>query len=70
MNQHNFNRNPNYSKFEEDDDEEDGFLSRTGTFISSVFKTVVNSINQFNARRYVQNPYDLNSINDTINNLN
>ena len=70
MNQHNFNRNPNYSKFEEDDDEEDGFLSRTGTFISSVFKTVVNSINPFNARRYVQNPYDLNSLNDPINNLN
>ena len=71
MNQHNFNRNPNYSKFEEeDDDEDDGFLSRTGTFISSVFKTVVNSINPFNARRYVQNPYDLNSLNDPINNLN
>ena len=74
MNQNNFNMNNNNSQIVsydyEDYDEDEGFLSRTGTFISSVFKTVVNTINPFKSQKYWQNPYDLNSTNDPIHNLN
>ena len=69
MNQSHININQNYSQFE-DDDEEEGILSKTASFISSVFYKVANSINPFKAKKNVQNPYDLNNSNDPSNYLN
>ena len=63
-----FTKSPNFQEFE--DDQEEGILSRTGTFISSLFHKVINTINPFKSEQYVQNPYDLNSTNDPINHLN
>ena len=68
MNQGIFTKSPNFQEFE--DDQEEGILSRTGTFISSLFHKVINTINPFKSEKYVQNPYDLNSTNDPINHLN
>ena len=41
-----------------------------GGFISSIFKSAINAINPFKSGKNLQNPYDLNMINDPINHLN
>ena len=66
MNQSHMNINPNFAQFE-DDDEEEGILSKTASFVSSLFYKVANSINPFKSKKNVQNPYDLNSSNDPSN---
>ena len=68
MNQSIFQNSLNFKEYEED--EEEGILSRTGTFISNLFYKVINTINPFKSEKYVQNPYDLNSANEPINHLN
>ena len=68
MNQRTFNKSPNFYDYEDDEDE--GILSKTGTFMSSLFHKVINTINPFKSKKYVQNPYDLNSDKDPINHLN
>ena len=69
MNQNSFIINRNYPQFDQDEDDE-GILSKTGSFISSLFNKVVNTINPFKSKKYVQNPYDLNSLNDPCKHLN
>ena len=66
MNQSNIFTNNNY----EEDTENQGILSKTGNMISSFFVKVKNSINPFRATNYIDNPYDINSLNDPYNNLN
>ena len=68
MSRNTFNKAPNFYEYE--DDEEEGILSKTGTFMSSLFYKVINTINPFKSKKYVENPYDLNSENDPINHLN
>ena len=70
MSQNDYIRNQNFSQFDEYDDEEEGILSKTGSFISSLFSKVINTINPFKSKKNVQNPYDLNSKNDPCNYLN
>ena len=67
MNQNNIFTNNN---FEEEDTENQGILSKTGNMISSFFVKVRDSINPFKASNYIENPYDVNSLNDPYNNLN
>ena len=50
--------------------EDEGILAKTGNMISSFFLKVRNSINPFKEDKYVENPYDINSINDPSNYLN
>ena len=68
MSRNTFNKAPNFYEYEDDEDE--GILSKTGTFMSSLFYKVINTINPFKSKKYVENPYDLNSENDPINHLN
>ena len=73
MNQNNLSKSQNIPQFNahgSDDDDDEGFLSRSASYISSVFKSVVNSINPFQREKYWQNPYDLNSVNEPIHYLN
>ena len=70
MNQSHMNTNPYYFKFENDVEEEKGILSKTASFISSIFHKVANSINPFKAQKEFQNIYDLNSSNDPCNYFN
>ena len=69
MSQNQYDNNRTYSPYEEDNEEE-GIISKTGTFLSSLFYKVVNSINPFKSRKYVQNPYDIDSSNDPCKHLN
>ena len=69
MNQSNFDRNANFPEYEYDFEDE-GILSRTGTFVSSLFSKVINTINPFKSKKYVQNPYDPNLVNDPCNHVN
>ena len=72
MNQNNNSVNAKNVNFIDDevDDEDPGILAKTGSFISSLFYKVANTINPFKSKKYVQNPYDLNSANDPTNHLN
>ena len=68
MNRRTFNKASKIPDYEDDEDE--SILSKMGTFMSSLFYKVINTINPFKSKKYIQNPYDLNSANDPVNHLN
>ena len=63
-----FNNSSNIYDYEDDEDE--GILSKTGSFVSSLFFKIANTINPFKSQKYVHNPYDINAANDPCNHLN
>ena len=65
MNPNNY-LDPKNPPFKEDDsDDDEGFLSKTGEFISSVFKSAINAINPFKSEN--GHPNKLNQINQGLN---